>query len=103
MSTAVSLMVFATRAEPYDSALEFRIDNRNHVGHCCSGAPDRRQMVLGFQPGCSDLDLLRWCIANTDSSRARLVDRDRSLEIPLLHGRVAGKVGLSTAPLFGCI
>ena len=29
MSTAVSLMVFATRAEPYDSALEFRIDRRN--------------------------------------------------------------------------
>jgi hypothetical protein len=29
MSTAVSLMVFATRAEPYDAALVFRIDKRN--------------------------------------------------------------------------
>lgn len=29
MSTAVSLMVFATRAEPCDSALEFRIDKRD--------------------------------------------------------------------------
>jgi len=29
MSAAVSLMVFATRAEPYGSALELRIDNCN--------------------------------------------------------------------------